>query len=1094
VTGDDERAKDDVALASTLASDDIPRTNPIETDVRGADPALAATMTPEVLSTHTRGKTTLTTEHPGRYVRKEEIGRGGMGRVLVVNDAHLGRDVALKELLDQTVPGNDAVSVGSAARFLREARITGQLEHPGIVPVHELGQRADGTIYYTMKRIRGRSLASILKEKATLAERLTLLSAFRHVCEAVAYAHSQGVVHRDLKPDNVMIGEFGDTLVVDWGLAKVHGEADIASSNRPRTAADDAARTLDGHAIGTPAYMSPEQARGELGSIDERADVWGLGAILFEIVVGRPPYVGTSALDVLAKVLEDPPPHVRDVAPDAPAELAAVADRAMMRDPSSRYPNAGEVAKEIGAYLDGRTVGAYEYSSYELALRFVRRHRAASFATISIALSVIVASVLVYRSFLDEQHARGLAELARDDAMEQRAHAEDSMHAAERAVVDALLERAERSLADGDASAAAVFAAGALAQSAEEHHARALGLYFDADARRRYAFEQIVQGGHWRSALSTDGRALAIPTESAIRLVSLDDRSERRIELHVTRVRALGADGLAVVEADAPGVYDLSTATLRSATPAPTGAAIGDDAIVVGAATGEVVVLDGEGRAIVDRWTSPFPGTLRVAMGGGHLALLSTDLARVEIDTVPRGPHPITVTLDALPYLAAFSPNGARLAVLASDFIASIPIGATTTTVRQLGTRSWPTALAWAGDAAVAIYENGDRITLRDIVDGHVIDVVHVPGTSSGRLDAGGDRLVFLPNPSGSGVLDVATVFHASAAGRDAVTLDAGVRDVQIDSPRRRVVAATLGAVWAIPVGPSGRLGTATQLFALPEGVGIVARMRVAPDGTIAVVTLHGGMVVAEPPELQPVTVRAPRSEAGAGGLTGLTIATSGDVFYGSPTDDGVTRWTRREHAETELVRGSGTSGIAAIAVSPDGTRLALGLRDGSVRIVSASSGAMERTVSAAEDRVTAIAFAPAGDRLAVADQTGHVRILDAHDGHRLCVAQPQPRYVNGLSWSGDGRWVVETSDERRVDVLSATDLVPARIVRTASAPISAFFAADSSHLVYHDGRSVLQLDLRMTIDEPSPTVLLEQAEQRAGVHLDGLTLGPRSP
>ena len=181
----------------------------------------------------------LTPECAGRYDfaggsrEAAEIGRGGLGRVLLVEDRHLGREVAVKELLG----GGDISSVGSAptsgsvapsvVRFLREARVTGQLEHPNIVPVYELGVRADGTLYYTMRLVRGRTLAEALHDCSTLGERLKLLSHFADVCHAVAFAHSRGVIHRDLKPDNVMLGEFGETVVLDWGLARVAGKKDI---------------------------------------------------------------------------------------------------------------------------------------------------------------------------------------------------------------------------------------------------------------------------------------------------------------------------------------------------------------------------------------------------------------------------------------------------------------------------------------------------------------------------------------------------------------------------------------------------------------------------------------------------------------------------------------------------------------------------------------------------------------------------------------------------------------------------------------------------------------------------------------------------
>ena len=169
-------------------------------------------------------------EAPGRYRPLGEHSRGGMGRILLVRDVAIGRDIALKELLPRPSQDEGAPptpirgSLAVVSRFLKEARITGQLEHPGIVPVYELGQRLDGTVYYTMKLVRGKTLREAIGSAASLAERLVLLSHFLDLCQAIAYAHSRGVIHRDIKPSNVMVGEFGETVVLDWGLAKARGQ------------------------------------------------------------------------------------------------------------------------------------------------------------------------------------------------------------------------------------------------------------------------------------------------------------------------------------------------------------------------------------------------------------------------------------------------------------------------------------------------------------------------------------------------------------------------------------------------------------------------------------------------------------------------------------------------------------------------------------------------------------------------------------------------------------------------------------------------------------------------------------------------------
>ena len=397
----------------------------------------------------------------GNYQIVGELARGGMGVILKGHDTDLGRDVALK-VLDPELAGIPAV----VQRFVEEAQIGGQLQHPGIVPVYELGLMADERPYFTMKLVKGRTLAAILLQRKTPAEdRGRLLAIFESVCQTVAYAHSKGVLHRDLKPANIMVGAFGEVQVVDWGLAKVLHRGGVADERRAKETLHTVIETvrsgpgssgsdsLVGSVMGTPAYMAPEQAQGEVEKLDERADVFSLGAILCELLSGRPPYEereGAESLGVQAATALLDPARARLEACDADPALVRLCLDCMLPARAARPANAEEVATTVHAYLTSVEERAQkaELAAVEARIKAAEERRARRL-TLALAGTLVAALALGVGGFAWVRREREERVQQMHAAVE--AAQGESIELGQAGRIDEALEAARRALALGEA-------------------------------------------------------------------------------------------------------------------------------------------------------------------------------------------------------------------------------------------------------------------------------------------------------------------------------------------------------------------------------------------------------------------------------------------------------------------------------------------------------------------------------------------------------------------------------------------------------------------------------------------------------------------
>jgi eukaryotic-like serine/threonine-protein kinase len=375
-------------VATTLAAKSDARTTPgapSESEPRAVDPEPVSLERLEPTS---------------RYQKKRLLGEGGMGEVHLCGDDWVGREVAMKVVRGRREAGDDL-----RERFLREARLQGQLEHPSIVPVYDLGVAPDGAAFFTMKRVKGVTLAEVIDGLAqgdagldAQYSRRKLLAAMSSVCLAVAFAHSRGVVHRDLKPDNVMLGDFGEVYVLDWGVAKIGTSSDpLIDSEGER--AGGRVQTEAGSLLGTPGYASPEQVRGEIEQVGPASDIYALGAILFELLALEQLHQGDSLQALLASTLggSDARPSQRARDRQIPPELDAICVRATAIDPKTRYSSARELHDAVDRYLDGER-------DAERRRELVQRH--------VVAAQVALALAARGGPNADAQRAKGMRELS----------------------------------------------------------------------------------------------------------------------------------------------------------------------------------------------------------------------------------------------------------------------------------------------------------------------------------------------------------------------------------------------------------------------------------------------------------------------------------------------------------------------------------------------------------------------------------------------------------------------------------------------------------------------------------------------------------
>jgi WD40 repeat protein/serine/threonine protein kinase len=1001
-----------------------------------------------------------------------EIGRGGIGRVLIAYDGHLGREIAVKELLPHLLKSEpDSRSTDSKAivgRFLREARVTAQLEHPNIVPVYELGKRKDGTLYYTMKLVRGRTLSDALKSTHDLSDRLKLLNHFVGLCQAIAYAHSRGVVHRDIKPQNVMVGEFGETLVLDWGLAKIRGKKDIRGQDLLREVQQlregEAVSTVPGSAFGTPAYMSPEQAEGQLELIDERSDVWGLGVVLYEILTGRLPFQGPNALAVVVRVMKEQPARVLSVYPEAPVELAAVADRALRRDRSERYQTAKELADEIVSFQSGGRVEAHQYTPLQLLKRFIESQKQ------KLAIAAVAFACLVAVAF--GAYVQVLGE--RDRALRAEEESKKSL-------ADALTERARTAALARDFMAAELYAGEALAID-ESPVARGLVIGLDGVWRPKLLFETVTWAACHRVALAPDGSLIACATTDEVALFPREGRGEAGRHLRT------------------PGGFNLSAVF------SPDGSVL-----AAGGEDGNVRIFDLAGDSL--KFTLLIGAAvhaLTFSPDGTRLAAAGNEDAICIFDTSTYGEIlKISVGKAAVAALA-YSSDGRLLAVGGKDQVVRVlEAGSGTEKIQFRAHEKEVTSLAFSPDAELLVSGSIDRSARAFdlklgraglVFAGHDDEVRAVSFTADSRflLTASADKLVRVFGRTSARTIariDGDDPLVSIAISKDGNTLvSSGVNrtlrvfDISTAAPpppkrdQRSPVSTLSIASDGLSVATGADDGV-IRVFESTNGkkarlfkghTSEVTGLDFSPDGTLLA---SGGAdqkifvwLMSDGRALGTFSVPAPVRSLVFLGDGKTVVAATGDA-------------TLRFFGEGEKREEAVGAPITALAHEPRCPLLAISTEEKKVLLIRADTRAAAGELPAQTDRIAALAMSPKCDLLAIA--SGDYVVLHELESKALRGRFPKgDGPVAALAFSPDGKRLAWGGKDKLVRIGGVVDLKEHARLEAHTAEISALdWAIGGKYLASGSEDRTLRFFNLANLDTPG-TKLSARAGEDFGMRL----------
>jgi WD40 repeat protein/serine/threonine protein kinase len=1000
-----------------------------------------------------------------RYQLQGEIARGGMGAILKGRDTDLGRDLAIKVLLDQHKDKPEVIQ-----RFVEEAQIGGQLQHPGIAPIYELGAFADKRPFFAMKLVKGETLSRLLGDRdEPTAERGKFIGIFEQICQTMAYAHSRGVIHRDLKPANIMVGAFGEVQVMDWGLAKVLPTGGVADekkahdklqgqsiiktlrsqvgSDMPGTFGSFGSNTQMGSVMGTPAYMPPEQALGEIDNLDERADVFGLGAILCEILTGKPPYVGEDGTQVYRMAsrgkLSDCFQRLDDCGADA--ELIALVKHCLELEPKDRPRDAGVLAERVTEHLESvekrlreaevnraaeaaraegetRRAEAERQRAESETRRVEQQQQSASKLRkilVGLAAVAMVAVSACVAALIANNRANDLAALASKNAAKAEVEAAQARRAEQTARELARAEAAAKALAEEETLRAE--AAAALARKAQQE-AKELAITETAaktlaqqEMQRAEAatelaeeqlkrFEWLLYAGKMMLAQTdfeagSGGLAKHYLDECQMDLRGWEHRylltrisSRQTLAGHAGEVHcvACSPDGKRIVTGNSDNsakIWDSQTGEELFTLP-------GHNGIV------KSVAFSSDGHRIVTGSTDTNASVWEADTGQELFALKGHT-------------GPIRSV--------AFSPDSKRILVGGGE---SYQPGEVTVWDAQSGIKllvlkghaDSVNALAWSPDGKRIVTGSGFLTRVWDADDGRELlsfrhggvlggiwcvaispDGIHIAtGAEDGKAkiwDAGTGQELRVLKGHASGVASMAF----SPDGRHIVTgsWDNTVRTWDVERGEETLaIKGHANSVLGVAFSPDGRrivsssADTTAKVWDAERGQNIIA-VKQAPIGGVSSVTFS--------PDSKRVVVAGQK-------LTGLRKS------------DYTANVCDAETGQELLALEGHTDFVRSVAFSPDDRRIATGSLDKTVRTWDSTTG---KQILVLQGHTFPVAFSPDSTMVATGHDDNTLRILNSETGQELLILNGHTGQLHSVAFSPDGTQVVTAADDRTARVWS---------------------------------------------------------------------------